>query len=98
MIISEYKIQRRPTHHDSNIEEWVITLWLTPTWFENHVMGKFFPEKRVLIGSCSDWHWSDQKPAGYFWKWWAFSVTKKHDKSSKGATYVNRRFNRSKDK
>lgn len=51
---------------------------LEPTWFERTFSGKYFPEKRELIGSCSNWIWSTGERAGYLWRYWAHCAWSKH--------------------
>lgn len=98
MIIKEYMVERIATPAQEPIDQWKIQLSLEPCWFEQHFMGRIFPERRTLIGSCSSWHWGDGKPADYFWRLWAHAAVRKAIKTKTGgATYVNSRFNRSED-
>lgn len=96
MIITTYQVERIATPEEDQIEQWKIQLALEPCWFERNFVGRIFPENRTLVGSCSTWKWGDGQPADYFWRWWAFHAVRKAQKTG-GATYVNSRFNRSKD-
>lgn len=93
MMVKEYRITHLADPDEDPINQWQIQISLEPTWIERHFMGKIFPERRTIVGSCTTWLWGDGKRAGYFWSLWAHQAVLRHGKTG-GATYVNSRFNR----
>ena len=97
MIIKEYSISHDPSQEYPT--EWVIEVHAEPGWFQGMFLGIHFPQKLIMIGHCTTWHWLSGEPVGYFWRWWAFYAITRHIKkmNQKEATYVNCRFDGSKD-
>lgn len=92
-MIKEYKITQL---EGNDLPLWQIQILLDTAWYNQIFTSKKLSESRTMIGSCTTWHWGDGSDVGYFWRIWAHKAVKNHIKNG-GTTYVNSRFNRSKD-